>query len=156
MCALPTLTPGILSLFINIHYASVSFLTFSRNARWNWLVEKTICILIEFPTLNMAYVEASAVARKRRAASIAAFTTTPSWPEAELPANLTEFALKSGYYTPNELEIVESEADAILDKIKTRAWTSLDVAKAFCKASALAQELVSLIAIVLGRLEYVG
>lgn len=120
------------------------------------MIVKIIYIPIDFPTLDMAYVEASAVARKRRAASFAAFTTTPSWPEAELPANLTEFALKSGYYTPDELEIVESEADVILDKIKTRAWSSLDVAKAFCKASALAQELVGLIAIIVGRQESGG
>lgn len=91
----------------------------------------------------MAYEQASAVARKRRAASIAAFYTTPSWSEAELPTNLTDFALKSGYYTADELAIVQSEADVILDKIKTRAWTSMEVAKAFCKASALAQELVN-------------
>ena len=65
-----------------------------------------------------------------------------------MPANLTDFALKSGYYTADELAIVQSEADVILDKIKARAWTSLDVAKAFCKASALAQELVNSTAIV--------
>ena len=92
---------------------------------------------------NMAYEQASAIARKRRAASIAAFYTTPQWPEAELPANLTDFSLKSGYYTADELAIVQSEADVILDKIKTKKWTSLEVAKAFCKASALAQELVN-------------
>jgi amidase len=99
----------------------------------------------------MSYEQASAIARKRRAASIAAFYTTPSWPESELPANLTDFALKSGYYTADELAIVQSEAEVILDKIKTRAWTSLDVAKAFCKASALAQELVNPTAIVFER-----
>lgn len=88
------------------------------------------------------YKEASAIARKRRAASIAAFYKPPSWPEAELPSNLTGFALNSGYYTADELEIVQSEADVILEKVKTRTWTSLEVAKAFSKASALAQELV--------------
>lgn len=88
------------------------------------------------------YKEASAVARKRRAASIAAYYKTPSWSEADLPLNLTEFALKSGYYTNDELEIIQSEADVILDQVKTKAWTALEVAKAFCKASALAQELV--------------
>lgn len=90
------------------------------------------------------YVKASASARKRRAANIAAFYKPPTWPEEELPSNLTNFGLQSGYYTPAELEIIQSEADVILDKIKSRAWSSLDVAKAFCKASALAQELVHL------------
>lgn len=91
------------------------------------------------------YKKASAVARQRRAASIAAFYTTPTWKETDLPLNLTEFALKSGYYTNDELAIIQSEADVILEKIKTRKWTSLEVTQAFCKASALAQELVGTI-----------
>ena len=89
------------------------------------------------------YREASAIARKRRAASIAAFYQTPGWSEADLPQNLTDFALKSGYYTDDELQIIEAEADAILEKVKTKAWTALEVTKAFCKASALAQELTN-------------
>lgn len=88
------------------------------------------------------YREASAIARKRRAASIASFYKTPSWNESELPNNLTEFSLKSGYYTNDELAIIQSEAETILEKIRTKAWSALEVAKAFCKASALAQELV--------------
>lgn len=95
--------------------------------------------------MNMAtsdYVQASATARKRRAANISAFYKPPSWPEEHLPTNLTEFGLKSGYLTPDELEVVESEADVILQKIQSKAWTSLRVTKAFCKASALAQQLV--------------
>ncbi len=91
---------------------------------------------------TLDYKEASAVARKRRAASIAAFYKTPTWNEADLPSNLTEFALNSGYYTPDELQIIQSEADVILDQIKSKAWSALDVTKAFCKASALAQDLV--------------
>lgn len=91
---------------------------------------------------TLDYREASAIARKRRAANIAAFYKTPTWKEADLPKNLTAFSLKSGYYTNDELAIIQSEADVILDKIKTRSWTALEVAKAFCKASALAQELV--------------
>lgn len=88
------------------------------------------------------YKEASAIARKRRAANIAAFYKTPTWKEEELPKNLTQFALTSGYYTDAELAIIQSEADAILENVKTRKWTALEVAQAFCKASALAQELV--------------
>ena len=90
------------------------------------------------------YKEASAIARKRRTASIAAFYQPPTWDEADLPRNLTDFAFKSGYYTSGELEIIQSHATGILNKIKTKEWTSLQVAKAFCKASALAQELVDL------------
>lgn len=89
------------------------------------------------------YKQISAIARKRRAANIAAYYKTPTWNEADLPRNLTEFALKSGYYTNDELAIIQSEADVILEKIKTKAWTALQVAQAFCKASALAQELTN-------------
>ena len=88
------------------------------------------------------YKEASAIARKRRAASIAAFYKTPTWNEADLPQNLTEFGLNSGYYSDDELYIIQSEADVILESIQAKRWTSVEVAKAFCKASALAQELV--------------
>jgi len=99
-----------------------------------------------YSSLKMAthdYKEASAIARKRRAASIAAFYQTPGWNEADLPNNLTEFALKSGYYTDDELQIIQTEADTILEKIKSKTWTALEVTKAFCKASALAQELTN-------------
>ncbi|KIW87970.1 uncharacterized protein Z519_11555 [Cladophialophora bantiana CBS 173.52] len=89
------------------------------------------------------YKEASAIARKRRAANIAAFHKTPAWNEADLPKNLTEYALNSDYYTDEERQIIQSEADEILDKIRTKTWTALQVAKAFCKASALAQELTN-------------
>ena len=89
------------------------------------------------------YKEASAIARKRRAASLAAFYQPPHTNEADLPLNLTEYALKSGYYTGDELQIVQAEADTILDKVKTKTWTALEVAKAFCKASAYAQELTN-------------
>lgn len=86
--------------------------------------------------------EASTIALKRRAASIAAHYKTPAWSEEELPRNLTGFALQSSYYTDDEVDIIQSEADVILERVRTSTWTALKVAKAFCKASALAQELV--------------
>jgi len=91
---------------------------------------------------NKDYKEASVIARKRRAANIAAYYKPPTWKEEDLPKNLTEFSLKSGYYTNDELAIIRSEADVILEKISAKSWTALEVAQAFCKASALAQELV--------------
>ena len=95
------------------------------------------------------YKEISAIARKRRAANIAAYFQPPTVEESKLPNNLTEYALKSGYYTTEELEIIQSEAEDILEKIANRIWTSLDVTKAFCKASAYAQELTNCITEVL-------
>ncbi|KIV87398.1 hypothetical protein PV11_02947 [Exophiala sideris] len=98
---------------------------------------------------SLDYQEASATARKRRAANIAAFYKPPTWKEEDLPKNLTEFSLSSGYYTNEELAIIQSEADVILEKIRTKSWTALEVAQAFCKASALAQELTNCVTEVL-------
>ena len=89
------------------------------------------------------YKEISAIARKRRAANISAYFKLPTIEESKLPNNLTEYALKSGYYTTDELEIIQSEAEDILEKVANRIWTALEVTEAFCKASAYAQELTN-------------
>jgi amidase len=91
------------------------------------------------------YRELSAIAQNRRDTKIAAYYNPPEVKEASLPNNLTEYALNSGYYTPEERTIVEAEAEAILRKIANREWTSLKVTKAFCKASAFAQRLTNCI-----------
>ena len=91
---------------------------------------------------SMNYKEISAIARKRRDAVLSSFYTTQSLEESRLPNNLTEYSLKAGYYTTDEIEIIESEAEDILQKIRDRIWTSLEVIQAFCKAAALAQRLV--------------
>ncbi|KAK5079053.1 hypothetical protein LTR64_002526 [Lithohypha guttulata] len=85
------------------------------------------------------YREISAIAHKRRAANISAYYQVPDIDLNTLPNNLTEYALKSGYYDPRELEILESDATKIVRNIADQQWTSLEVAKAFCKASAYAQ-----------------
>ncbi|KAL2044124.1 hypothetical protein ABVK25_012455 [Lepraria finkii] len=77
------------------------------------------------------------------------FYKVPSVEEIKLPKNLTEYALNSGYYTPEERQIIESEAEDILKNIAGRTWTSLQVAEAFCKASAYAQELTNCVTEVL-------
>lgn len=89
------------------------------------------------------YRDIAAVALNRRAANISAYFQTPPLEESTLPNNLTQYSLKSGFYTTEELEIIQCEAEDILEKIRDRIWTSLEVVKAFCKASALAQALVS-------------
>ena len=89
------------------------------------------------------YKEISAIARKRRAANIEAFyPDIPTAEEAKLPQNLRQYALSSGFYTTDELEIIQSEAEDILQKIRDGIWTAVEVTSAFCKASAYAQSLV--------------
>ncbi|RMZ77646.1 hypothetical protein DV738_g4254, partial [Chaetothyriales sp. CBS 135597] len=89
------------------------------------------------------YRQEAAIAQKRRAEAIAAYFTPPKVEESQLPNNLTEYALKSGYYTPEELEIIQTDAEDILAKIANRTWKSLTVTKAFAKAAAYAQELTN-------------
>jgi len=48
-----------------------------------------------------------------------------------------------GILSPAELKITGSSADVILARIREGAWTSVDVATAFCKRAAIAQQLVS-------------
>ncbi|KIV93494.1 hypothetical protein PV10_04705 [Exophiala mesophila] len=91
------------------------------------------------------YREVSAIAQKRRNTKIAAYYNPPEVDEASLPNNITEYALNSGYYTPEERIIIEAEPDTILQNIAKREWTSLMVTKAFCKASAYAQKLTNCI-----------
>jgi amidase len=89
------------------------------------------------------YKSIAAEAQKRRDSAISSwYPDLPEIDEADLPNNLTEWAKNSKFYTIEEIEIIESEAEDILQKIRDRIWTSLEVTKAFCKASALAQKLV--------------
>ena len=95
------------------------------------------------------YKEISKIAQQRRATNIAAYYSVPTIEESKLPNNLTDYSLKSGYYTIEELEIIQSEAEDILQKIRDRIWTSTEVAEAFCKASAYAQALTNCVTEVL-------
>ncbi|KAH0842503.1 putative amidase PB8B6.03 [Fonsecaea pedrosoi] len=88
------------------------------------------------------YLEAAKKACKRRNDAIAAVYQPPEWDESKLPSNLTEYSLNSGYYTPAELQIIQTSARDILANVAQRKWTSLAVTQAFCKAAALAQKLV--------------
>lgn len=85
------------------------------------------------------------MALKRREAAIPKEYLLPDSVLKDLPQNLTTIPRSSGHFTPEELEIIESSAEDILFKIRDKAWTSLLVTKAFCKASIVAQQLVSLL-----------
>ena len=62
-------------------------------------------------------------------------------PDSQL--DISKFAKESGWFTEQELNITSSSAAAILDKIASRAWTSEEVTRAFCKAAGAAHQLVS-------------
>ena len=100
---------------------------------------------IDVPTCGdtMSYRDISAIARTRRDVNIATFFKTPATEKGNLPNNLRDHAFNSGYFTSQELAIMNSEAQDIIRKIRDQVWTALEVTQAFCKASAFAQQLVS-------------
>lgn len=92
--------------------------------------------------MGQHYKELAEIALKRREAAIPKNYMLPESALANLPRNLTTVPKNSGHFTPAELEIIESHAEDILLKIRERKWSSLEVTKAFCKASVVAQQLV--------------
>ena len=91
--------------------------------------------------MRQHYKEIAAIALKRREAAIPKEYLLPETALSQLPQNLTTL-IREGHFTAEELVIIESDAEDILLKIRSREWTSLEVTKAFCKASIVAQQLV--------------
>ncbi|KAK2810984.1 hypothetical protein FQN50_002577 [Emmonsiellopsis sp. PD_5] len=95
------------------------------------------------------YREASAVAQKRRDDALSAFFPIPEIDEDSLPNDLRSYPQTSGLLTPEEVEIVNSDAETLLKKIKERTLTSVQATTAFCKAAAIAQKLTNCVTEVL-------
>lgn len=66
-------------------------------------------------------------------------------PESELPTSkdVLKFPIESGYLTPQEILITQSNAFEISAKIKTKQWTALQVTEAFCHRSQIAHQLTN-------------
>jgi len=92
--------------------------------------------------MGQHYKEIAAIAQKRRDDAIPKELLLPTSVMGQLPRNLTTVPKDSGHFTSQELEIIEMSAEAILQNIKKRTWTSVQVTQAFCKAAAVAQQLV--------------
>ena len=92
--------------------------------------------------MGQHYKEIAAIALQRREAAIPKGLLLSEELILKLPRNLTTVPQTSGHFTPQELEIIDTDASGILLRIKQKTWTSLDVTKAFCKAAAVAQQLV--------------
>ncbi|KAI1879020.1 hypothetical protein JX265_003197 [Neoarthrinium moseri] len=54
-----------------------------------------------------------------------------------------DFPTSSGFFTDKELLITESTASEVVGKIATGEWTALEVTKAICKRTAVAQQLIN-------------
>ena len=92
--------------------------------------------------MGLHYKEIAIIAQKRREEAIPQELLLPKEALSKLPCNLTTIPETSKHFTIEELEIMESEAEDILLKIKNKIWTSLEVTKAFIKAAVVAQQLV--------------
>jgi amidase len=86
--------------------------------------------------------EIGSIARARRDNAIPSAYSLPYEPVSKLSQNVTTVPRTSNHFTLEEIEIVESEAEDILLKIREKIWTSLEVTEAFCKAATAAQQLV--------------
>jgi len=94
--------------------------------------------------MGQHYLEIAAIAQKRREANIPKEYLLPGSALSSLPRNITTVTKTSGHFTDDELEIIDSDAEEILLKIRERKWSSMEVTKAFCKASIVSHQLVSL------------
>jgi amidase len=92
--------------------------------------------------MGQNYKEIAAIALKRRENAIPKDLLLPASALANLPRDLTTVPRSSGHFSAEELEIMETNAEDILVKIKNKIWTSLEVTKAFIKAAVVAQQLV--------------
>lgn len=67
-------------------------------------------------------------------------------PQHLLPSDdqldVTSFPKESGWFSERELEITESSVAQIAKNIASKAWSSEEVTRAFCKRAAAAQQLV--------------
>lgn len=89
------------------------------------------------------YKAISVTAKKRRADALVEEASVPIEQINKLPKDLTTISQDPKLFSQHEIEIINSEPEDILLKIRERIWTALEVTEAFCKAAAIAQQLVS-------------
>ncbi|KAL8817332.1 MAG: hypothetical protein Q9191_008166, partial [Dirinaria sp. TL-2023a] len=88
------------------------------------------------------YKEIAAQARKRRDEALPTKYKLSQSSLRNLPRNVT--SIPQQHLSAAEFEIVDSKAEHILFKIREKRWSALEVTEAFCKAAAIAHQLVKL------------
>ncbi|KAL5119791.1 hypothetical protein ACEQ8H_002397 [Pleosporales sp. CAS-2024a] len=87
------------------------------------------------------------VAEAKRARLAEAIPPEYRIPEQQLPAesqlDVTRWPKESGWFSRQELEVTDSPATNILQKIASRTWSSEKVIRAFCKRAAAAHQLTN-------------
>lgn len=97
---------------------------------------------IQHLSTDQHYKEIATIAQKRRTDALPKEYLLPEEILKSLPRNVTNVPKPSGHFTNEELEIMETSAENILQKIRERIWTSVEVTKAFSKAAVVAHQLV--------------
>lgn len=87
------------------------------------------------------------ISKKKIAERDAKFIEEWLIPSEKLPSSdlkdVSQWIPKSGYLSEAELEITESNCVEILENIKNKKWTALQVTKAFCHRASIAHQLVN-------------
>lgn len=92
--------------------------------------------------MGQNYKEVAEIALKRRQDAIPKEYLLAESLLQDVPRDLSSIPPSSQHFTTSELDIIESSAAALLQRLHSRDLTSVEVTKAFCKASAVAQQLV--------------
>lgn len=91
-----------------------------------------------------SWQDRAAAKRAQLHASIPSDWLLPASVLAAPPSDVRSIPRSSGLLTDLELQITEEDnAGVILEKIRSREWSSEQVTLAFCKRAAIAQQLVS-------------
>lgn len=88
------------------------------------------------------YRDIAAIAKQRRADALSKEPLLSDEILKAAPQNVTHLSRDLSIFSQDEIEIINSEAEDILLKIRERIWTSLEVTEAFCKSAVYAQQLV--------------
>lgn len=88
------------------------------------------------------YKDIAEAALARRAAAIPEKYLIPKDALKNVRKDLTKMPAVITHYTARKYEIISAEVESILEKIRDRVWTAVEVAEAFCKATAVANQLV--------------
>ena len=90
--------------------------------------------------MTTSWQEAAAKKRKAISALIPAEWRVDNLPSVKEQVDVTDYIRQ--YLSEEELRITESDADQIVERTTTGAWTAENVTRAFCHRAALAHQLV--------------
>ncbi|KAI1939307.1 Sterol 3-beta-glucosyltransferase [Ophidiomyces ophidiicola] len=101
------------------------------------------------PSNPPKYLAAAAQAQKRRNDALNAFMPLPAIDQTTLGNDVRPFLTKTTLLTKEELKIIKSDAPTLVNRMRKRELSSVEVTTAFCKATVIAQNLTNCVTEVL-------